>query len=202
MFAQPLACRLPRLAGHPRPRLGPTPVAATPALPLTRVGASTQLASTPERPSFNLRLSCVLQARLTCVCACTASHCTCVFAAPAAGRSLPQPCPTGEHPLSPETDGFPLPSRPPRRMAARTLVGATLKVTLRGVGTTFKVARWLCLQARDGCVRACTPLSMIVALSAPSDAGQTSLPSWRRHHLTKISPIAWKAPGSRHRRTT
>jgi hypothetical protein len=111
MIAETLACRLPRLAGRPRPPLALTPAGATSGLALTPRSATAQLALTSEGAAVRWRLTCVVQAQLTCVCAWARFHCTCVslslghragLAPPAcqgkgaqAGRPSPEP---GPHP--------------------------------------------------------------------------------------------------------
>jgi hypothetical protein len=68
----------PRAARRLHPRLALPGVSVSRILALTPVGASSKVALTPEGASVKLRLSCVLQARLSCVCACTPLDQSCV----------------------------------------------------------------------------------------------------------------------------
>jgi hypothetical protein len=71
MFARTPRLRLSPLGRRPHASLAPTPVNARPKLVLTRRSTTPQLALTPEGAFSRVALSCVVQARLTCVCACT-----------------------------------------------------------------------------------------------------------------------------------
>jgi hypothetical protein len=68
MFASAVGFRFPPPASRPHPRLA-----------LMGVSATSKVALTPEGALPKVALSCVFQARLSCVCACTPFHCTCVF---------------------------------------------------------------------------------------------------------------------------
>jgi hypothetical protein len=98
--------------------------------------------------------------------------------------------------MSARSLGLPLPSRahPPRPVIAPTPVGATLIVAPTPRRATIKVARWLRLQAREACVCACTPPSMILAFPGLPYAGQTPSQFRTRSFITTPVPPRTQAP--------
>src|SRR5215211_2641883 len=78
MSARTLRLRLLPLLLRPYTKVALTPVDASTELALTPRSASSKVALTPEGASVNLRLSCALQARLSCVRAWTPLYQSCL----------------------------------------------------------------------------------------------------------------------------
>jgi hypothetical protein len=97
----------PLPAPPPRRTLALPPVDASFNLALTPLGASIKVALTPEGALRKVALSCVLQARLSCVCACTPLH-QCCLRFPIAltpGEHRPRPCRRERTSVSARTPG-------------------------------------------------------------------------------------------------